>query len=136
MPDLGLFSDTEEIVNMSWWNFHHDGAAAFQLSERSPLPPALSPNDLPGWRIQVTDVRQITRFDCHPAETEEDCAPESISDTKNWHDWNGDLDNPNDRDDDWEADNESDIELNNCNEDLQLSEQRDMSTAPNVPELI
>jgi hypothetical protein len=38
-------SDTEEIVNAFQTNFQHDGAAAFKLSERLPLPPALSAKD-------------------------------------------------------------------------------------------
>jgi len=43
---VGDTSDTEEIVKASWSTFQHDGTAAFKLSERSPLPPALSANDL------------------------------------------------------------------------------------------
>jgi len=45
---VGYILDTEEIVKASWSLFQHDGAAAFKLSERSPLPPALSAKDLPG----------------------------------------------------------------------------------------
>jgi len=45
---VGSISDTEEIVNGSCSNFHHDGAAAFKLSEKSPVPPSLSARDLPG----------------------------------------------------------------------------------------
>jgi len=48
MTAIGYISDTEEIVKASWSNFHHDGAAAFKLSEKSPVPPALSAKDLPG----------------------------------------------------------------------------------------
>jgi len=48
MTTVGYISDTEEIVKASWSLFQHDGAAAFQLSERSPLPPALSAEDLCG----------------------------------------------------------------------------------------
>jgi len=48
MTAVGYISDTEEIVKSSWSLFQHDGAAAFKLSERSPLPPALSAKDLPG----------------------------------------------------------------------------------------
>jgi len=33
MTAVGYISDTEEIVTASWSNFHHDGAAAFKLSE-------------------------------------------------------------------------------------------------------
>jgi len=57
MTAVGYISDTEEIVKASWSLFQHDGAAAFKLSERSPLPPALSANDLPGGRTQILNVR-------------------------------------------------------------------------------
>jgi hypothetical protein len=48
MTAVGYISDTEEIIKSSWSLFHHDGVAAFKLSERSPLPPALSAKNLPG----------------------------------------------------------------------------------------
>jgi len=48
MIDVGYISDTEEIVKASWLLFQHHGAAAYKLSENSPLPPALSAKDLPG----------------------------------------------------------------------------------------
>jgi len=51
MTAVGYISDPEEIVKASWSLFQHDGAAAFKLSERSPLPPPpLSAKDLPGGR--------------------------------------------------------------------------------------
>jgi hypothetical protein len=34
MTAIGYISDTEDIVRASWSNFHHDGAAALQLSEK------------------------------------------------------------------------------------------------------
>jgi hypothetical protein len=100
MTAVGYISDTEEIVIASWSNFHHDGAAAFKLSEKSPEPPALSAKYLPGGRTQVLNVRRIKRIDRHPADSNEDSSPESISDTENWLNWNGDLDNLNDSEDD------------------------------------
>ena len=57
---MGYILDTEEIVKASWSNFQQDGAAAFKLSERSPVPPASSAKDLPGRRTQVLNVRRIT----------------------------------------------------------------------------
>jgi hypothetical protein len=48
MTAIGYISDTEEIVKASRSLFQPDGGAAFKLSERSPLPPALSTKDLPG----------------------------------------------------------------------------------------
>jgi len=100
------------------------------------VPPALSAKDLPGGRTQVLNVHRIKRIDRHPAESDEDSSPESISDTENWLNWNGDLDNPNDSEDDWEADNESDMELDNCSVVSETLEVRNVSAAPNVPGLI
>ena len=59
-------SDTEENVKAFWSIFQHDGAAAFILSEESPLPPALSAKELAGGRNQVLNVRWIRRIDHHP----------------------------------------------------------------------
>jgi hypothetical protein len=42
MTTVGCISDTEEIVKASWPNVQHNGAAAFKLLERSPVPSALS----------------------------------------------------------------------------------------------
>jgi len=54
MTAVGYISDTEEILKSSWSLFQHDGAAAFKLSERSPLPPALSAKDeLKSWMSAV-----------------------------------------------------------------------------------
>jgi len=91
MTAVGYISDTEEIVKASWSLFHHDGAAAFKLSERSPLPPALSAKDLPGRRTQILNVCRIRRINHHPVKSDEDSAPESISDTDDWLNWNGDV---------------------------------------------
>jgi hypothetical protein len=69
-------------------------------------------------------------------ESDEDSAPESISDTEDWLTWNGNLDNPNDSAEDWAADDDSEIEHNNCIKDLDYSEQQDVSTVSNVPGLV
>ena len=53
MTAIGYISDTEEIVKASWSLFQHDGAAAFKLSEISPLPLPLSGKDLPGGLTQI-----------------------------------------------------------------------------------
>jgi hypothetical protein len=74
------------------------------------LPPASSAKDLTGGRTQILNVRQIRRINRHPAESDEDSTPESISDSDDWLDWYCDLDNPNDSKDDCAADDESDIE--------------------------
>jgi len=136
MTGIGYISDTEAIVKASWSLFQHDGAAAFKLSERSPLPPPLSAKDLPGGRTQILNVRQIRRINRHPVESDEDSAPEIISDSDDWLNWKGDLDNPIESEEDCTVDDESDIEQNNGIEDPECPEQQDVSTTPNVPGLV
>jgi hypothetical protein len=82
------------------------------------------------------NVRRIRRINRHPVDSEEYSAPETILDTKDWLNWNGGLDNPNDSEEDCAADDDSDIEHNHCTEDAECPEQRDMSTKPNVPGLV
>jgi hypothetical protein len=72
-------------------------------------------------------------MDSHPPESDDDSSPQCISDTQNWVNLNGDLDNPNDSEDDWEADNVSDTELDNNNEKSETPELRYESAAPNIP---
>jgi hypothetical protein len=129
-------SDTEGIVKASWSLFQHDGAAAFKLSERSPLQPALSAKDLPGGRNEILNVRQIWRIKRHPVECDEDSAAESISDTDDWLNWNGDMDNPIDSEEDCAADDEFDLEHNSGIDDLDPPEQQNVNAAPNVPRLV
>jgi len=136
MTTVRYISDTEESVKASWSLFQHDAAAAFKLSERSPLPPALSAKDLTGERTPILNVRQIWRINRHPVESDDDSTPESISDTNDWPNWNGDLENPNDSEDDCAADDESDIGPNNGIEDPECPEQQDVSAGPNVPGLV
>jgi len=56
MTAVEYISYTQEIVKAPWSLFQHHGAAAFKLSERSPLPPPLSAKDLPGGRTQILNV--------------------------------------------------------------------------------
>lgn len=81
---IGYISDTKEIIGACCSLFQYDGAATFTLSERSPLPPALSAQDLPGGQTKVLNVHRIRTIDPHPVKTDEDSTPESISDTENW----------------------------------------------------
>jgi hypothetical protein len=112
----------EEIVKASLSNFQHHGVAAFKLSGRLPVPPALSAKNLPRGQMHVLNVYQIQRIDCQSGKSDKVCALEHISDTKTWLEWNGDLDDPNDSEDDWEAHNESEIELDNGVNDSHTSE--------------
>jgi len=84
MTAVGYILDTEEIVKASRSLFQHYGAAAFKLSGRSPLPPALSANELPGGGPQILNVSHIRRIERHPVERDEDSTPEYISDTDDW----------------------------------------------------
>jgi len=68
------------MINTSWSLFQHDGAAAFILSERSPLPQPLSAKDLPGRRTLILNDRRIEPIDSHPVESDEDNEPAGISD--------------------------------------------------------
>jgi len=104
MTAVGYISDTEEIINASWTNFKHDGAAAFKLSERSTQPPALPAKYLLQGRTQILNAGRINEIDCHPVETDENWAPKSISHTKNWLNWKCDMDNTNESEEDWKAD--------------------------------
>ena len=136
MAAIGYSSETEEIPKASGSLFQHDGAAAFTLSERSPLPPALSSKDLPGGRTQICNVCRIRRLNRHPVERDTDSSPESISHNENWLNWNGDLDYPNVSEDDGATDVESAIRQDTGIEHPECPEQRDESAAPNVPGLI
>jgi hypothetical protein len=122
MTEVGYFSNTEAIVKASWSNIQQDGVAAFKLSDRTLLPPTLTENDLPERQTQVLNVHPRNRINHYPAKSDEASAPESIFDTKNWLNWNGDLDNLTESKDNWEADDESDIELANGIEDVACSE--------------
>jgi len=133
MTTMGYISDTEEIVKASWSLFQHDGAAAFKLSERSPLSPHLPAKDLPGGRTQMFNVHCIRRSNCHPVDSNADSSIQSISDTQDWLNRNGRFDNPNDSEDDCAADIESGIEQYTSIEDPDCPEQRDVSADVNVP---
>jgi hypothetical protein len=130
------FSSTFWIPDITDWWRQHDGAAEFKLLERSLLPPPLSAKDLPGGQTQILNIRRIQRINRHPVKSDEDSTPESISDTEDWLDWNGDLDNPNVSEDDCVADVESDMDQDNSINDPESPEQQDVSAAPNVPRLI
>jgi len=57
-------------------------------------------------------------------------------DTKNWLNWNGDLDNPNDSKDNCVADVEADLDQDTAIEELECPEQQDLSAALYVPRMI
>jgi len=136
MTAIGHYSDTEEMVKACWSLFQHDCVAAFKLSESSPLPQAFSAKDLDGGRTQILNVRRIRRLNRHAVASDEDSTLESIFNTRNWLNWNGDTDNPNDSEDNCTADIESDIERDNAIEDLKIPVQQDVSATPDVPRLI
>jgi hypothetical protein len=55
-------------------------------------------------------VGRIQRITCQPVKSDEDSASGCISDTEDGIYWNGDLDNPNDSEDDCMVDVESNLE--------------------------
>ena len=133
---IGCISDTEEIIRASKLLFQHDGVAAFTLSERSPLPPALSAKGLPGGRTQIITVRRIRRIHHHPVETDDVSTLESISDIDSRPNWNIHLVNPIDSEDNCAADIKSIIERDNGIKDQDNPEQQDASALREVPGFI
>jgi hypothetical protein len=106
------------------------------LSEKLPLPYALSAKDLPGGRTQVLNVRRNRLIAGHPAKGDEDCGSECNSDTEHWLHLNSAMDDPNSSEDDPVADNESNIQLENTIEGTRIPEHGNVRAATNVPELI
>jgi hypothetical protein len=96
----------------------------------------LSAKDIPGGRTQILIVHRIRIINHHPVESDEDSTHQSISDSEDWLNQNGDLDNPNDSEDDCAADIQSDIEEDNSIEDSESPEKQHLSTIPYVPGLI
>jgi len=136
MTAVRYISDSKEIIKASRSNFHHACAAAFILSQRSLLPPALSAKNLPGEQTQVLNVRRIRRIDRHPTKCDQDSTHQSVCNTQNLFTWNGDLDNPNQSKDNCVADDESDEELDNGIKALECPEHLVVSATQNVPGLI
>jgi hypothetical protein len=124
---------TEDIVKPSWSLFQHEGAAAFKFSEGSDLPPAVSTKDIAGGRTQILNVCQIPIMNRPPVECDEHCAPQSMSVTEDWLNLNGDLENPNDNENNCAADVEPCNDQDNCIKDPHCPQQRDVSTMPNFP---
>jgi hypothetical protein len=135
MTAIGYIYDRKEIVKASWVLFHHDGAAAFILSERSLLPPGLYATDLTGGQIGIFNVHQIRRFNHHPDDSEEESTPQRILESENWLNWDRDLDNANDSKDDCATDAESAIGREMSIEDPEHPVLRDVCATPNVSAL-
>jgi hypothetical protein len=76
------------------------------------------------------------RTDSLPVEGDEDSAPESISDTEDLINWNGDIDNPNDCDGDCTVDFEADVDQDISIKDPESPEQQGVSPVPNISGLI
>jgi len=72
----------------------------------------------------------------HPVESDEDSAPECISDSEGWPTWNGDLDDPNDSEDNFAADIQSDIQQDDSIQDRECPERLDVNASPNVHRMI
>jgi len=70
MTPSRYISDTEDIDKACRSNIESDGVAAFKLSEKSPVPPALSAKNLLEGRTEVLIVCIISRIDHYPAESD------------------------------------------------------------------
>jgi len=136
MTAVGYISEVEVFVKASRSLIEHDGAASFQLSEQSPLPPALSSKYCPGGRTHMLNVCSIRRINHHPVGRDEDSGPEGMLDPETWLNWIGHLDNPNHTEDDSMADSESDIQHNNGIEYLDCPQRQDVSAALTGPGLV
>jgi hypothetical protein len=106
------------------------------LSERSSLSPPVYAKDLPEEWIQILHVHRSWRINCHPVESDDVPATESISDTEDWLNWNGDLDQPNDTEDNCVAHIESEIEKCNGIHDSEWPLQQDVCAMQNGSRLV
>jgi hypothetical protein len=136
MTAIGYISDTDVSLRVSWSFLQYDGAAAFKLSYRTPLPPALSTKDLHGGQTHTINVRRIRRINHPPVERNEDIAHRSIADTLIWPNLNGLFDNPTESEDDYAVHNESHIEQHDVIKDLECPMQQNVSATPSVPRLV
>jgi len=130
------YTDSEDIIKWSGPLSLNDGAAAFEMSEQSQLPLALSPKDLQVGNTQTLIVCGMKWIECHPVESDVNSPPECISIHENWLDWNGDIDNPNASKDNCTADVKCAMWQDIGFEDLEYREKQDVSAAPIVPGLI
>jgi hypothetical protein len=106
------------------------------LSERPTLPPTLSAMDFPAGWTQVLVVCWINRINCYRVKSDDDCAYESISDTKMWLSCISHLENPNVVKDLWGADDKTDEVLDKCFSILECQEHQVVCMAPNVRRFI
>jgi hypothetical protein len=133
MTAMGHISDMEETVKSCWSAFQHDGAAAFQLTEKSPLPPILSQIDLPEGKTKVLNIHHIRRINWHPGESDNGSAAVSNSDTKDWLNWIGDIDDPNNDELDGQANDEDEMDVSN---ESNVNDELEVKAALNIPGLI
>jgi len=92
--------------------------------------------DISGGETQILNVHPIWRISCHPIESDVVSTPEIPSDTEDWLNWTGNLDNASQSADDSTALNDSDIEHNNSIADPECPKPQDVSALENVPKLV
>jgi hypothetical protein len=127
--------DIEDTIIAFWQIVQHDIVAALTLSTRSPFPPVWTKKNVPRGQTQVCNVNWRNSIDGRSAYGDEDNAPDSITGTKYWLDWYGDLVKSNSREDEREADNQSYINQVKRIKDLENPAQWARSVALNVPGL-
>lgn len=92
--------------------------------------------DLKGGQTQLLNLHRIKQTNCNAAKSQRNIAPDSISDTKNWLDWHGVLDNIHDSEKNWEVDKQYNIEPDNGITDSQNSLQRNVSGTQNIAGMV
>jgi hypothetical protein len=75
----------------------------------------------------------MTSIDRQAAKINQNIVPESTSDIKNWLQWNEHVDSSTDSKDNWDADNQSEIDLLTFNRDSATLEQQAVRLPMNVP---
>jgi len=78
----------------------------------------------------------MEQIGCHPGDSGEERVPKSISDTKDCLEWKGDFNYRHNSQDNWEADNESNMQQDNDSGDPATQNQQNVSAVPNIPRLI
>jgi len=133
---VGYILDMEAIVRASWSHLPSWWCGCIYIVRMISFATAFVCEESP-WRINsCSKCPPNPKNQLASIPSDEDSAPESILDTEDWINWNGDLDNPNDGKDDCMADVESELEQDNSIGDPECPEQQDVSTAPNVSGLI
>jgi hypothetical protein len=81
------------------------------LTEKSPLPPISSQIDLPGGKAIMWNIHCIRKISWHPSKSLYNSAADSNSETEDWLNWTGDIDDSNNDDTNGQANNKDEMDL-------------------------